>query len=510
MRPIRTRITMGFAGAFIASLFIFAVAVLAARRDAAIDEIVERTQKAVEVAGKLIENNRSAGDDYAKVEEDSLAAPGVTRRMERTLDALGGYVIILDKNGMELYTSPRVNDENALSFEDRASLLGAARAMTDTAQTAKVYLSFVKDEVVLAMRDRELQGVSGIDRVFVGLSSAPATLAPRQLVGTMLFVGPLLILASVWWAYIIAGRAFSPIDRMVTQVKDITDGRSLHRRLAIGSAGSELVRLAVTLNEMIERLETSFGALRRFTADASHELKTPLTVLRADVERAMSPSTRKDERAVALEEALEQVTRMAELVNSLLTLARADEGRLEVVQDLIELDDLAREVVETARLLGEEAGLQIEVSEISNATVRGDLVRLRQLFLNLVTNAIKYTTRGGQVTISLSRVGEQAHFTVRDTGIGIAAADLPYVFDRFWRADRSRSRTVERSGFGLGLAISQWIAHAHGGSLSVQSRLGRGSAFTVQIPIADPESPLKPESVTSVRAGATIDRVEAA
>ena len=120
--------------------------------------------------------------------------------------------------------------------------------------------------------------------------------------------------------------------------------------------------------------------------------------------------------------------------------------------------------------------------------MRGDLVRLRQLFLNLVTNAIKYTSHGGRVTISLTRVGEQAHFSVRDTGIGIAAADLPYVFDRFWRADRSRSRAVERSGYGLGLAISQWIAHAHGGSLTVQSRLGRGSTFTAQLPVVPEES----------------------
>ncbi len=510
MRPIRTRITMAFAGAFIASLFVFAIAVLVARRDSAIAEIGERAHMEVEQTVRLIERTRSAGDDYAKVEEDSLAAPGVTKPMERILNALGDYVIILDKDGNELYTSPRVNEFDSLNSEDRGALIAAARAMTDSAQTTKVYLAFARDEVVLAMRDRELQGASAIDRVVVGLSSAPATLAPRQLVGTMLFFGPLLILASVWWAWVIAGRAFRPIDRMVTQVKDIADGRSLHRRLAIGSAGSELVRLAVTLNEMIERLETSFGALRRFTADASHELKTPLTVLRADVERAMSPATRRNERAVALEEALEQVTRMAELVNSLLTLARADEGRLEVVQDLIELEDLAREVVETARLLGEEAGLQIEVCEIQSASVRGDMVRLRQLFLNLVTNAIKYTTRGGNVTISLLRVGEQAHFTVRDTGIGIAAADLPYVFDRFWRADRSRSRTVERSGFGLGLAISQWIAHAHGGSLSVQSRLGRGSAFTAQLPVSDPDSPPRPESVTSVRAVLLPDTVEAA
>ncbi len=478
MGSIRTRITMAFAGAFIASLVLFALAVLMARRQTAMREVIGRATTEVEQVMMLIER-RSSLPDAVRIDSDSLIMPGVGNPLRRFLEIFDDYVLILDVTDYELYSSRRLA---ALPLADRERLTAAARAMTETGKVARVRLR--SDDVVIAMRVRYLEGESSIHRVFVAVSERPARLAPRDLVATMLLVGPLLICLSVGWAYLIAGRAFRPLDRMVDQVTAITDGRSLHRRLAIGSAGTELVRLAVKLNEMIERLETSFGALRRFTADASHELKTPLAVLRADVERAMSPTTRRDERAIALEEALEQVTRMAELVNSLLTLARADEGRLEVVQDAIVLDDLAREVVETARLLGEEAGVHIDASEIVGAEVRGDLMRLRQLFLNLVTNAIKYTPRGGTVTISLILVGTEAHFSVRDTGIGIAAADLPYIFDRFWRADRSRSRAAERGGFGLGLAICQWIAHAHGGSLTVQSRLGRGSVFTAQLPLA--------------------------
>jgi len=270
---------------------------------------------------------------------------------------------------------------------------------------------------------------------------------------------------------------------MVDQVEAISDGRSLHRRLNIGAAGQELARLAGTLNEMIGRLETSFGALRRFTADASHELKTPLAGIRADVERAMSPTTTDTEQAIALEEALQQVTRMADLVDSLLTLARADEGRFDLVREPVQLGLLVREVVETARLLGEDQELIIDAPTIEDAEVLGDLTRLRQLLLNLVTNAIKYTPREGRVTIALVRGEEVVTLTVEDTGIGIAAADLPYVFERFWRADRVRSRESE-GGFGLGLAICQWIVTAHGGHLSVQSRLGRGSSFIVTLPLA--------------------------
>jgi two-component system OmpR family sensor kinase len=175
---------------------------------------------------------------------------------------------------------------------------------------------------------------------------------------------------------------------------------------------------------------------------------------------------------------------MADLVDSLLTLARADEGRFDLHREPVAMAPLVRDVYETAVILGEDAGLDVTLSVLEEGVVDGDVRRLRQLFLNLITNAIKYTSRGGRVELSLSlRAGGEIAFTVRDSGIGISAADLPHVFDRFWRADRARSRGSERGGFGLGLAISQWIAQAHGGRVAVQSRLGRGSVFTVSLPL---------------------------
>jgi two-component system, OmpR family, sensor kinase len=288
-------------------------------------------------------------------------------------------------------------------------------------------------------------------------------------------------------SYVIAGRAFRPVEQLINEVEAITDGRSLHRRVAADQGSDELSRLTATLNAMLARLEHSFAALRRFTADASHELKTPLTVLRADVERAMHPVTRGDERLVALEEALQETARMADLVDSLLTLARADEGRFDLHREFVDLEPLVREVSETAVILGEDASLTIELPTLEPGAVLGDRTRLRQLFLNLVTNAIKYTPRGGRVEISLTRRSdEEVAFTVRDTGIGISANDLPHIFERFWRADRVRSRASESGGggFGLGLSISQWIVQAHGGTLTVASRLGRGSLFTVTLPLA--------------------------
>jgi two-component system, OmpR family, sensor kinase len=288
---------------------------------------------------------------------------------------------------------------------------------------------------------------------------------------------------------------------LINEVEAITDGRSLHRRLPADASNDEVARLGFTVNAMLARLEASFAALRRFTADASHELKTPLTVLRADVERAMHPGTDRGDRMIALEEALQETARMSDLVDSLLTLARADEGRFDIHRTPVEIEPLIREVYETAVILGEDAGHTISMPVLENAVVMGDRTRLRQLLLNLVTNAIKYTPRGGRVEVTVTRrPTDEIAIVVRDTGMGIAANDLPHIFDRFWRADRVRSRASERGGFGLGLSISQWIVQAHGGSITAQSRLGRGSIFTVVLPVVADAAPVEASAGDAVEA----------
>lgn len=477
MASIRVRLTTAYAAALIGTIATFAAALWVSRRAVSYEERAQYVADQSLLATRIIQQAVEAGDSIT-VTRDSLVGPVLSPRLRTLLDGIPTYVLVLDHDGRLLYASPTAL---RLSSDDRAALQAAAIASPPTGESGFVQLS--SDRLLVhAHGTPELGGP--ISRIATAASTRPAEVGPRELIGTMLLIAPVVLIFSIWGAYIIAGRAFQPVQRIMNEVEAITDGRSLHRRLPLTESGDEMERLTATLNAMIGRLEGSFGALRRFTADASHELKTPLTVLRADVERAMHSRTSSTEQLEALEEALRETTRMADLVDSLLTLARADEGRFDLHREPVMLEPLVREVFETAVILGEDADLTVTLPVIEDAGVLGDRTRLRQLFLNLVTNAIKYTPKGGRVEMTLRRRDGVAMATVRDSGVGIAAADLPYIFDRFYRADRVRSRMAERGGFGLGLAISQWIVQAHGGTITVQSRLGRGSTFMVALPLA--------------------------
>jgi signal transduction histidine kinase len=488
---LRSRLTVTYAFALVGGLIVFAAALYSVR---AVDEVESLGPAAVGEADRILSQLRAAAlNDYPLTAEraggDSagikLLSPSPS--MLSLVGRMPGYYIVYDRDGRPLYSSIGIRQ---LPPEDRAEIMRTANRLLPNTHGAVVPIGdplFAGKLLLVARRDPAL--LPEISRVVAGVPTNIAELSGGLLVGTMLLVLPIILIASVAASYFIAGSALEPVEQLINEVEAITDGRSLHRRLPADLGNDELSRLGHTLNAMIARLETSFGALRRFTADASHELKTPLTVLRADVERAMHPNAQGSEAMQALEEALQETARMSDLVDSLLTLARADEGRFDLHREPVALGPVVRDVYETATILGEHAGLVVILSVLEEGVVDGDARRLRQLFLNLVTNAIKYTPAGGRVDLSLSqRLGDEIAFTVRDSGIGMSAADLSHVFERFWRADRARSRTSERGGFGLGLAISQWIAQAHGGRIAVQSRLGRGSVFTVTLPLISPSA----------------------
>ena len=497
MWSTRARLAAAYAGLLFATLVAFCAAIYFARRASAYEELGQRAGRSADQVLRAMSRAQASGKplttrDSVRVPResggDSVWAHIVTPlpELRNVLETRPGFFLILGEQSKLLYSSFAMRQ---LPDADQGDINRWALELQAGREAAVVPIVGGDRMLLVARTDSTL--LPNVSRVVAGMPTSEAEVAPQLLLGTLFLLAPLLFLISVAVAYVLAGSTFKPVDRLIREVEAITDGRSLHRRVPTDEADEELGRLADTLNRMISRLQTSFGALRRFTADASHELKTPLTVVRADVERAMHPSTSKQERMQALEEAMQEIARMSDLVDSLLTLARADEGRFDLHREPINLEPLVRDVYETALILGEDAGVTVSLPLVENAVIQGDSSRLRQLFLNLITNAIKYTPRGGHVEITLSmRNNNEIGFTVRDNGVGIAAADLPHIFDRFWRADKVRSRrvtdvrgVVERGGFGLGLAIAQWIAQAHGGTLIAQSRLGRGSTFTVHLPV---------------------------
>ncbi|MCC7195628.1 MAG: HAMP domain-containing histidine kinase [Gemmatimonadaceae bacterium] len=491
MASVRSRIMASYGGATIGALALLVAILIAQRRAAVTAQIGEEATNTAALASGIIERQSFRG-----VAVDALGTPTspFTPTVSSLLDHLPGYIIIGDSTQVFYWSrdvrqiqaqaanNALIGDIRGLWRQDLDRLTGAAYSIRRGGEPRVVSLNFDDVMLVASLHDPPLGG--GVRRIVVGVSMRRVTETTREMASVALLSAPLLIAVSLLAAWMLGGRILEPVQRVVADVGAITDGRSLHRRVVVeGDARDEFGSLARTLNDMLSRLEVSFGALRRFTADASHELRTPLAVIRADVERAMATPRDAHEHAVALEEALHEVSRMTGLVESLLTLARADEGRFDIVRVPLDLEAVIRDVAETAQILGEERGVTVTMPRMESVAVEGDPERLRQLFLNIATNAVKYTSSGGTVEISLEARHDEAIVTVRDDGIGIAAADLPFVFDRFWRADLARTRSTG-GGAGLGLAISQWIAQAHDGRIDVASRLGRGTTFTVILPQA--------------------------
>jgi heavy metal sensor kinase len=479
MESIRGRLTVWYAAALILSIAVFAVVLYVARRSATYQDLDRRIQSEANlIAGILAESYRARG---VLVEKDTAGRPVLISEVAAVLEVVPDYLLVTSRDGQLLFGSPDARSLGFAQFEQLTALANSPNGLLSASAPRRFQMP---NGPTLHYVNRPVPEAGGqIGTILAGADTRSAELQVAQLVTTIVIAFLVGIVPAVLVGRWIAGRALEPVDRMITEIREITDGRSLHRRLPVPMEKDELARLAATLNQMWTRLERSFVALRRFTADASHELKTPLTVVRAGVERAITRPDMPRETLASLEETLQEVNRMTELLDALLTLARADEGRAELHREPVDLREIIEEAGETGELLAEHAGVGMEIRLPPDPVVVSvDRSRVRQLALNLIENAVKYTPRGGQVSVELGNNDGRAVFTVADTGIGIAPGDLPHVFDRFWRADSARTRTSERAGTGLGLAICKWIAEAHGGTIDVQSRPGRGTTFTVGLP----------------------------
>ncbi len=295
----------------------------------------------------------------------------------------------------------------------------------------------------------------------------------------MIFGGLPAFVLAVIGGWFLMRRALSPI-RTLTHALERVQADNLHQRMERTGNRDELDRLTIVFNSMTQRLDDSINRIREFTLHASHELKTPLTILRGEIETKLrEPSVSSDDREFFGAQ-LDEIARLAKIVDGLTLLAKADSGHITLAQEPVRLDELVRDSFADAQLLARPHHLEVELQGCDETTIRGDRHRLKQLLLNLTDNAIKYNQPEGRVTIGLSRNNGTAALTITNTGPGIPAEKLPRVFDRFYRGDDSHSSEIE--GCGLGLSIVRWIVNAHGGTIHLTSDSSKLTTVTVQLP----------------------------
>ncbi len=300
----------------------------------------------------------------------------------------------------------------------------------------------------------------------------------KSILGLSAFVA--ICLAAVGGS-VLANRALYPVFTMTGTAEDIGES-NLSRRLAIHGE-DELGKLGATLNRMIARLETAFNRQRQSAADASHELRTPLSVIQAEATLALAKERTAEEYRKSLEVVSQEVEYMTTMLGNLLLMARSEAGQDPFHFEKVSLKELLTELSATAQLLAREKGLEFKLDSLGNVNVEGDRVKLKQLFLNLLDNAVRYTPAGGSVVASLSSNGDFAIVSISDTGIGIPEEQRLLIFERFYRVDKARSRA--QGGAGLGLAIAKHIVDSHGGRIDVESQVGKGSTFRVFLPIGE-------------------------
>ena len=297
----------------------------------------------------------------------------------------------------------------------------------------------------------------------------------------LLIYAPLALLLASALGYWISRKALAPVDDITRAAQQI-GAHNLSARLAVPASGDELQRLTETLNQMLRRIEEALERITRFSGDASHELRTPITVMRTRVELALRHPRTAGENHNTLNQLHGELIQASYLLDNLMLLARADSGAEQLRMTSADVEDAIREVLAQASPLAGEKGVALH-SALPGRAVRiaADRPMLQRLLLILIDNAVKYTPPSGQVSVALTAVNGSATISVKDTGIGIPEDELPRIFDRFYRVDKARSR--QAGGAGLGLSIGRWIAEAHGGSIRVESRPGEGSTFSVDLPV---------------------------
>ena len=464
--PIRTRLTASYAvflAAILAGLGAFLVLELRTDLRSTIDREVRSSTVAIRAS--------FLAEGAAAFSETAAAALHRTGAAAQVLDARGRVRL---SYGGDLAQDPML-DNDALARVLSGRTLLVDRGVGDHHQSFRV----------MAIR---VTTHGQRESLVVGESLDTTNEAVKKILVLLLIAAPIALAAAGaagWW---VVNHALLPVDRMRRKAERIGIDH-LHERVSAPNPTDEIGQLAATLNAMLDRLESDVAARRRLVADASHELRTPLAAMRAELDVSLRDPDLTDAEHATLQSVREDVDRMSRTVDNLLTLALADDRRLELVQTPVALDELARSIADSMEALA--AGRDVRVwSEASDesCSALGDAQRLGQALTNLIENAIKFTPPGGEVVVSSWRSSGEVGVTVSDTGAGIPAEASSHVFERFYRADPSRSR--ESGGSGLGLAICYEIMAAHSGRIWVRSAEGSGSAFSIALPALDaPEEP---------------------
>jgi heavy metal sensor kinase len=463
-RSVRFRLIIWYAGLLTGVFLLFGVSLYQVLRGYLEHSLAETlVRRSDQIAVSLLSNLDKTGERYVADEIQSRYAPEKYDRFVRVTKSDGGV----------LYASGR-----AASFDPSGLRPPAVNAVRDDF-TQKEPLP---DGVRLLMTTKVFQAVDG-ERFLIesGAPMAPIETILSHLLLSLLIGVPLLDLVAVGGGFFLVGRALAPVVQIARSAEHITL-HNLNERLPLTNTGDELEQLSLALNRMIARLNEAFEQNRRFLADASHELRTPLAAMRGEMESVVEQARTSPELSDRAGSVLEEVDRLAKIVDALFAISRLDAGESQQEWERFDLAPLAASTTEQMSLLAEDKKIAVACNAEGKVSVDGDRARIKQVVVNLLDNAIKYTPPGGTINLHVHARDGNAVLEVVDTGMGIPASALPHIFERFYRVDQARSR--DAGGAGLGLAIVKSICAAHGGKVEVESVEGKGSRFRVELPMA--------------------------
>lgn len=461
--PLRVRLTLWYGTALALVLIVFAGALYAVMARGLREQMDQSLAAAAETAVRSIEQTRA--NPFSQFEDLAAQFP--------ELAVVDKFFQIFSPTGAVTIQSPHIKPHDVLL--SRAALEAALAGQTIFQSVRFADESPMRLFAVPVFENGTLASI-----VQVGTSLQPVEEMLQRLLFLLLVMLPVALAASMGAGWLIAGRALTPVGTITEAAQRIAEG-DLSRRLAVPPTADEIGTLVATFNEMIAKLDASFQQVRRFSADASHELRTPLTVMKGETELALRRPRQAEDYKLVLESNLEEIDRLTRIVDELLFLSRVDLGEVTMASLPVRLDELLQEVQKQASVLGQERSVQVVLGSLTPATILGDELRLRELLLNLVDNAVKYSKPGGKVETSLAAGDGQARLSVSDQGIGIPPEAQTRIFDRFYRTSEARAHA--KRGTGLGLSICKWIAESHKGRIEVQSRIDQGSRFTVILPL---------------------------